>query len=306
MIDILLATYNGEEYISEQIEFILNQTYKEFRILIRDDGSRDNTVAIIKEYEKKYPNKVSLVVDDVHCGSSASNFMQLTKYATAEYVMYCDQDDYWLENKLKVTLEKMREIEGRSNVERPVLIFSTYKLADSKLKDIDADENKNQIATYKLELNRLLVQNYVTGCLMMVNKALYSIAGEYSEEILMHDWWFALIASAMGEIHHIPDVTMIYRQHGGNVVGAVNVKSMKYRISKIKSRNTRMMKYKYRDQAKLFLMRYSNSLSREAYDVINEFINLYDSRKIERIIRLVKGRYLKSDLVRVLGQLWYI
>ena len=58
MIDILLATYNGEEYISEQIESILNQTYKEFRILIRDDGSRDNTVAIIKEYEKKYPNKV--------------------------------------------------------------------------------------------------------------------------------------------------------------------------------------------------------------------------------------------------------
>lgn len=306
MIDILLATYNGEKYISEQIDSILNQTYKDFRVLIRDDGSKDNTVAIIKEYQKKYPDKISVIVDDIHCGSSASNFMQLTKYATAEYVMYCDQDDYWLNNKLKVTLKKIREIEERVGNENPVLVFATYKPVDGELKDMNTDEGKNQVAAYNLKLNRLLVQNYVTGCLMMANKALYSIAGDYSEEILMHDWWFALIASAMGEIHHISDVTMLYRQHGGNVVGAVDIKSMKYRISKIKNTDTRLMKYKYRDQAKLFLMRYDKILTRESYDVINEFINLYDSSKIKRVIRLVKGKYLKSDFVRVLGQLWYI
>ncbi|MBS5112853.1 MAG: glycosyltransferase [Coprobacillus cateniformis] len=110
MVDILLATYNGEKYIREQIDSILNQTYQDFRILIRDDGSKDETVSIIENYTKKYQGKIVLIQDNIECGSSVSNFMELSKHATADYIMYCDQDDYWFTNKIDSSLNAIRKL----------------------------------------------------------------------------------------------------------------------------------------------------------------------------------------------------
>lgn len=307
MVEVLMATYNGAKYLQEQIESILAQTYKDFRIVIRDDGSTDDTILIIKKYVSKYPDKITFVEDNQKCGSSVSNFMQLTTYAKEDYVMYSDQDDYWLPNKIEVTLNKMLEAEEKYGRNIPILVFSTYKPVDVNLNDIIQDASKNQIAKHKTNLSNLLVQNYVTGCLMMINKSLYSIAGDFSKEILMHDWWFALIASAMGEVCYIPECTMLYRQHEGNVVGAVNVKSFKYRIHKIFDKNTKNMKFKYLKQAQLFLERYSCLMDKNNKEIIENFISIYKyDSKYKRMKALIKGRYLKGDLIRILGQLFYI
>ena len=95
-VDILLAAYNGGKYIAEQIDSILAQTYQDFRLIIRDDASTDNTVMIIDEYAAKYPDKIWVVHDDAVCKSATKNFFQLLTYAEADYVMFSDQDDYWL------------------------------------------------------------------------------------------------------------------------------------------------------------------------------------------------------------------
>lgn len=307
MVDILLAAYNGEKFISEQLDSLLEQSYQEFRILIHDDNSNDRTVDIVKEYEAKYPDKVRLISDDVKCGSSVSNFMYLTKCADSDYVMYCDQDDYWLPDKINVTLSKMQEVEKKVGKEKPVLIFADYKPVNSELIEITYDNSENQIFSYNLDFNRLLVQNYVTGCLMMVNKALYSIMGEYHKDILMHDWWAALIASAMGKIYHIPEIVMLYRQHGDNVVGVVNVKSLEYRLRKFLDPSTKNMKYLYENQAKIFLSRYEKELNSEILKNLHDFLSISEqSCKWKRIAMLKKGNFLKSDKIRQLGQFWYI
>ena len=87
-IDILMAAYNGEKYISEQIESILSQTFTDWRLLIRDDGSGDNTPAIIEEYAAKYPGKIEVIHDDAVCRNATKNFFELLKHAEADYVMF--------------------------------------------------------------------------------------------------------------------------------------------------------------------------------------------------------------------------
>lgn len=306
MVDVVMATYNGSQYIREQLDSILNQTYKDIRIVIRDDGSKDNTVQIIREYEDKYPEKIILVEDDAKCGSSRSNFMQVIKHSSSDYIMCSDQDDYWLPEKIEHTLKRMLEIEKITGRDKPVLVFGSYKPVDENLNEILDKTKHRQEAAYKLNFSNLLVQNYVHGCLMMINRSLADMMGDYDDRILMHDWWAALIASGGGAIEHIDEVMMLYRQHGSNVVGAVDVKSFKYRFRKISDSKTKKAPKQYLEQARLLRDRNSVFLTKEHNKELESFIKLYEKKKIGRIIGLIKGKYLKSDFVRVLGQIWYI
>lgn len=306
MVDILLATYNGERFLREQIDSLLSQTYQNIRILIRDDGSTDGTISIVREYEKQHPDKVKFITDDKKGGSSAKNFFLLCSYATSEYAMFCDQDDFWLPNKVKVTLEKMRSEEEKIGADRPILVFSEYSVVDENLKLLPVKESHNQVAAYKLDLPNLLVQNYVTGCLAMVNRALYTKMGVYTEAIQMHDWWAALISVSLGTLLHLPEKTMLYRQHGGNVVGAVDVKSFAYRLERIKDPKTRKSKEVYRAQAQVFLERYGDILGEKENRVFSDFLHMYESRwKVVRVYRMIRGGFVKSDFVRILGQIWF-
>lgn len=302
-----MATYNGEKYLKQQFNSLLKQTYQDFRILVRDDGSTDNTIAIIEGYAKRYPEKIIYIQDKKKGGSAAKNFFYLISYASADYIMFCDQDDIWLPDKIDKTYKKMLAIECSRGKKEPVLVFSTYKPVDEKLKPIYLKEKNNQISAYNLDFNHLLVQNYVTGCLMMCNKALYSNCGDFDDGILMHDWWLALLASSTGTICHIPDIMMLYRQHNNNEVGCVDVKSFRYRLSKFLDKDTRNKQYLYLAQAELFYKRYSDILDANAKKQLTDFISIYrQSSKLKRMYGLIKGCYLKSDVVKIIGQLLYI
>ncbi len=307
MIDILLATYNGEEYIGQQLDSLLNQTYKDIRILIHDDCSKDQTVSVVKEYVKKYPNQITLLEDQVHCGSAQKNFMHIAKSSTADYVMFCDQDDFWLPEKVEKTLNEMKRIEAQSGKNIPILVFCDYKAVDGNLQDLDFNEAHNQIAKYKLNFSNLLVQNYVTGCTMMINRVLCQMMGDYDSRILMHDWWLALLASSCGRISHFSEPLILYRQHGDNTVGAVDVKSFKYRWSKFTDKRTKNMQYLYLNQAKAMYERYGDTMPKESLSILSNFIHLYECpHKVQRIYRLIHGHYLKSDTVRIIAQLLYV
>jgi hypothetical protein len=262
---------------------------------------------IIKSYKKKYPNKITIINTNTNCGSSASNFMELTKYAKADYVMYSDQDDVWLPNKVEETLLAMKKLEKENNKEIPILVFGNYTIVNEKLERINQFEKNNQISKYNLEFNRLIVQNYVTGCLIMVNKALYKQIGKYDKSILMHDWWIALIASSMGVIYHLDKELMLYRQHSNNVVGAVNIKSLKYRIKKLLDPNTKYSQVKYKNQIELFNSRFRKKLDNKNKTIIDNYLSIFNTKnKFKRINILIKGKYLKSDFIRIIGQIFYI
>ncbi len=307
MIDICLATYNGERYLAQQLDSLLAQTASDVRVLARDDGSTDGTVAILHEYAGRYPGKVTLIEDDVHCGGPAPNFMEIMKHSTADYVMFSDQDDYWYPTKAEHMLRVTRRQERRAGgSDVPVLAFGDYRVVDAQLQPIEVAKGHLQIDKFYVSLNRLLVQNYVTGCTMMINRAACRLAGAWEPAILMHDWWLALCCAAMGSIVHDPTVLMDYRQHGDNDVGAKDVKSWAYRLDRLRDPAARSSSRDYLRQAQALYERLGDAMPDGSRRTLERFLEIPRLGKFARMHRLVSGGYLKSDLVRNIGFLLWI
>ncbi len=313
MVDILLATFNGEKYLREQLDSLLDQTYQKIRILIHDDGSSDGTVDIIKEYVSNFPSKISFIDDGSFFGDPARNFAHLIKQSTADYIMFSDQDDVWNSDKVRVMLGAMKVAEKRYRDDEkktygalPLLVFSDYELVDVDLNPIKVDEKKLEVAKHYTTFNRLIVQNYVSGCTMMINRAAALLFGEYDDRMDMHDWWIALYVSAMGRVMHLPSKLMKYRQHSENTVGAKNIKSFKYRISKIMNPETKNGKNDAFSAMDLMNERFGDILPDKSKEMVDVFISMKTMSKPARIKTLLKYKFLKSDVIRALGQIVYI
>ncbi|WP_163192839.1 glycosyltransferase family 2 protein [Clostridium thermarum] len=233
MIAILLATYNCEEYIRQQLDSLLNQTYKDFVCYIHDDGSSDKTMEIINQYCIKYPT-VFKILDYPVRGASKKNFMSMLEYISEEYVMFCDHDDVWLPEKIEISIATMRKIEENTQ-DKPILIFTDLKVVDRNLNIICNSFMKYTGMNPKnIEFSSLLIRNIAPGCTMLFNKQLYLIARKCSnlDNIKMHDSWLMLIAAACGKIQYIDTPLILYRQHLSNVVGAEKVEKNFQRIKK--------------------------------------------------------------------------
>ena len=141
----------------------------------------------------------------------------------------------------------------------------------------------------------------------MLNKALYEKLGDNDDAFIMHDWWMALVAACLGRIDYIEQPTMLYRQHGGNVVGLVRLTSMRSRLRKFKNPYTKRLMFLYEKQARVLLQRYGDIMPAESRDILEKFFEIFDEKKrIRRPGMLVRGGFLKSDWVRVIGQMWYL
>jgi len=228
LIGILMATYNGEKYISQQIDSILNQTYRNWQLLIHDDGSTDKTVEIVKSYVKKYPDKILLIEDGIKCGGAKENFSHLIKIARAnfkfDYIMFSDQDDVWFFDKIEKTLKKMHELENLYGKNKPLLVHTDLIVVDEKLNKIsDSFWKYQKINPLNNSLACLILENTVTGCTMMINKTLLEQVRFIPKEAIIHDWWIALICRLnKGEIGVLKEPTIFYRQHHFNDTGAKN------------------------------------------------------------------------------------
>lgn len=223
-VDILMATYNGERFIVEQIESLLNQTYKNVRIFIRDDGSDDATLDKIRFFVSECQGKVVLIEDSLSRLGCSKSFMRLLDYADSKYIMFSDQDDVWLPEKVEVTLNKMREVEGEDS-SVSALVFTDLKVVDEKLNLISesfwACQKLN--ANYIYDWKKVLAQNVVTGCTIMINSAAKSVCLPMPDLFILHDHWLAASISKRGRVGYLSSPTILYRQHGGNVFGAKGI-----------------------------------------------------------------------------------
>jgi glycosyltransferase involved in cell wall biosynthesis len=353
-IAILLATYNGEAFLREQIASIEAQTASGWTVYFHDDGSTDGTMEIIRAYTAADPDRFQYI-DGPATGGAKNNFFYLLGQVDAPYYFFCDQDDIWERNKVEVTHRRMlkaasesgksaagtaamsytstgaevsesgRSVAGPAAMPRPAAGAEVSQaecggaasgnrqipcLVFTELRVVGTDKNviADRMSSYQaldctnLGINRMLIQNVVTGCTMEINHALRDMmqkAGNL-DDIIMHDWWAALIASWCGRMEFIPEPTINYRQHTGNSVGALAIHDKKYLLKRIRQgRQIRESLSKTRKQAAAF----AGTFELPADTLPAQYARSGEWNKIRRMCFYRKYDIKKTGKSRRIGQL---
>lgn len=221
---VLLATYNGSAFVAEQIDSLIAQSEPGWHLLVRDDASTDRTPDIVAAYAAKDARITVLPASRANQGTVA-NFDCLLRAACdqgAAYVMLMDQDDIWVADKIERQTALLRAEEDRFGPGVPILVHSDLELIDCEGRTIHPSFMSFQHIRDEpsAPLRTLLVQNYVTGCTVLVNRALLDAALPIPPAAMVHDWWLALVAATSGKISYDATPTVRYRQHRGNQIGA--------------------------------------------------------------------------------------
>ena len=308
---IIMAVYNGQEYIREQLESLKDQTYTEWRLVIRDDRSSDKTAEIVKKFSDEVEQEVIFKVNEKPSGSAKNNFALLINDAKeSDYVMFCDQDDIWKKDKIEITFNKMKQAEERYGRDFPLLVHGDVEVIDEN-GNINADsmfEMSHINADSKLP--QILIQNHVTGCTMMCNKKLIAGISEYtsSEYIIMHDYLAALYASVFGKIEVIKKPLLSYRQHSGNSVGAKNNNNPMYLLKRLANgrKSYKEAMETSRNQVKFFVEIYREELAAEKYceeyELMSGYASLGSRAKLYRIMFYKKNHIWKNGTIRKIMQ----
>lgn len=250
-IDILLATYNGERYLKEQIDSIFRQSFSSWRVIAHDDGSCDRTLELLNKYATQYPDKFIVLNEGKKFGNPYDNFSYILSTSTSDYFAFCDQDDVWLENKLELFYDEMKKVEEK---DKPVLIYSDLLVVDEKLNTIfdsmiNAQKLPHSIISSHPDFIR--VQNIITGCATLANKKCKEFYFPTNPDMRMHDWWLGLIVANKGICSKVEQPTIKYRQHSNNSVGFVESSFLKF-LKKVSLKNIRKDFYAFNKMSKAF------------------------------------------------------
>ena len=221
-IDVCLACYNGGRYLPALLASLRAQDEPSFRVLMQDDGSTDDTPALLAAAQAADARFIPAAEQGRHLGA-VGNFLSLIRQSDAPYTALCDQDDVWHADKLSACRAAMARAEAEYGSDTPLLVHS-----DAALVDADGAPLHPSFFAHQgwdgstVTLAPLLVQNNVTGCTLLMNAPLRRLVAAHGtpEAMFMHDWFIALTAAAFGQIVFLPRALVDYRQHGTNVMGA--------------------------------------------------------------------------------------
>jgi glycosyltransferase involved in cell wall biosynthesis len=229
MVSIGLCTYNGAVYIRKQLQSIQRQTVQPDELVVCDDGSSDPTREIVADFSQSVGFKVRLVCNHTRLGV-VRNFEQALRLCRGEHIALADQDDIWEAHRLEISLRAMRRIERQKGGCEPVLVHNDMSIINIRDEVIDQSyfRRRGFRHGHPLPLKELVLQNYVTGCSVLVNRPLLQLALPFPEGISIHDWWLALIAASAGTLITLRDPTVRYRSHDQNVLGVKRIEWRPY------------------------------------------------------------------------------
>lgn len=328
-VNIIMATYNGAQYIREQIESIIKGSFKDIKLWIFDDGSTDDTISIIEEYVKANPEKIVLHQNKKNKGVT-KNFLDGIEYAAnqnnkqknenkdrytiseeeqeyiRDYYMFCDQDDVWMEDKISKTMMHMKKLERKFGQDHPIVVFTDALVVDSEMRALDGSFHKsNHLDTRKVDLPHILMENKLIGCTVMFNEPIQKLMIGKPTLVRYHDWWVALIGAAFGHISYLPCPTLFYRQHGGNVVGNQSFQTyVKNRLMALKEQKISIHKNVL--QAEEFYKIYESRLASRQKNQVYSMANILRENWIKRRYLVLKHGFLKTGLIRNLGLLYIL
>lgn len=282
---ILLSTYNGEKFISHQLESILKQTCQEFVLYVRDDGSSDSTLSILKEYSQKFNNIVIMNNGETNMGASAS-FLWLLKNVEAKYYMFCDQDDFWLEDKVKYQIEEIEKLKEDENL--PIVIFHDLILTNSE--GVVISKSFWDLHNFNIDnvtFESLFSQNVLTGCASLINQSMKNQVLKFDvNAIFMYDHLIALIGYGFGKAITIKKGLILFRDHSNSVTPKLKV-SFGYRISNFfKNVNQKNYLMPAINQLAEYLKNYESLLNKKERTKAKTFVSLMHKMPLIRFLYL--------------------
>ncbi len=312
LVDILLSTYNGEKYIEELFESLISQTYGDWKIIIRDDGSTDNTINKINTFVKKNPSKVVLINDEEGNIGYTKSFMKLLSCSGSDYIMFCDQDDVWKSNKIEDLLKLIREKETKLNNQiTPHLAFSDLTVVNQTL-EVIYGSFLNHIGFKKNKGQQIhLLKNYTPGCNIIFNRSLKEFSLQTENLVGLHDFWLVILAACIGKISYTNQSLMLYRIHESNSIGIKvnkvnNVKDLEIflkNILKFVFNNVEYRKNLYNNNL-LQINEFNNKFPELISDEGKFLANISDSNLFVRKFYNINKPFILHE--KVLDQITYI
>jgi len=319
-VEVLLATYNGERFLREQLDSIFAQDYGNVRVLARDDGSSDSTLDILSEYGERFPDRLRVMPPSSPTGSPKNNFLLLMKASAADYICFSDQDDVWLPDKVYRTKRAMDQLESRWGKKVPLLVFTDLGLVDENLRMIH-ESFWTFLHIVPERINRhaqLMVHSVVTGSTVMLNRRLLDLSLRMSEDAYMHDGWVSWVASYMGESSIVKTQTVLYRQHDRNVLGAgksldgtevtAPTRSLWEKIRQPRIDAGHVLQWDLSQRhARAFLKEYGKELSRSKRKLLEAFLRCQTSRsRFVRVATLIRYGFFYVGLKPNLALIIYL
>ncbi len=291
-VNIVLAIYNGENYLPEFLESLEKQNVFGWKLLYRDDGSSDKSVTILENFKSK-KFEINKKYDSLGNIGVINNFSSLLSQSTGKYVMLADQDDIWYPDKIATSLAAIQKMEKDDTGKiKPALVFSDLHVVDDNLNITHPSFIKMQGLEQLCQPSflQLLTQNVAPGCTMIVNRALLDLALPIPVDIAMHDWWLIQVASLFGRIDFLKKPTIAYRQHQKNLVGARSRSLISISKDIFKSTDGyRSRQLKAQRQASAIIIRYANTMNKSDKAAAIAFSNL--SKKLLLVRQLTAFRY---------------
>ena len=284
-IDILMATYNGAKYIESQILSLFAQSYKDWRLIVHDDGSKDDTVEIIKKYAA-IDSRVAVIEDELRFGDAGKNFMHLLQFSKADYIMFCDQDDIWLDNKVECHLEAIKK--RNNNIPQVIYSNSYVWIPNEGIKGIST-------LTFPKYINQFLFLNSgMQGCVAMFNRSLCEVLKSYKGSIAMHDHILHLAALSLGEVEYLPQCLMLYRNHDSNVTGGTATTSTNYKQI-LRNGKIPVVDRKHYNAVLDFYEEFKSEFNNINLQKITLYLTMPKIRSLNRFAAVLKGDFQLFD-----------
>lgn len=285
-VQVLMSTYNGKPYLQTQLDSIFSQKDITVELTVRDDGSTDGTIELLRQNAQERP---ITIIQGENCGAARS-FMKLIQAVPAEdkYYAFCDQDDKWLPEKL----QRATQILSEQAKGQPLLYYSDVKRVGADLEETEDPFHKNY---HTEQFGAAMVQTAAPGCTMVFDRTLLELLKSYEPVYLsMHDSWTLRVCAAVGgSVCFDPKTWILYRQHSHNVVGGEQkmayspIQLFGYRVKKFFDFSEKTGKI-----AEELQQGYEEQLTDEAKKVIELIINCRKS--LWARIRLLGNRQVKT------------
>lgn len=294
-VQILLSTWNGERWLPELLSSLERQNFQDWQLLIRDDGSTDQTLRILLEWQNQHPDKVSAILSDGTRLGSKHSFSRLVEASTAPYLSFCDQDDIWFPEKLELQYSALHLFEGEYGKETPLLIHSDLAVVD-KYRELQAvsfweyrhfDVDQHPQAYW--------LNNVVTGCATAFNRTAAEMAFPLPQQAMQHDRWLALVCALLGKVRALPQPMLFYRQHGENQIGA--------KPGSWVGLDSRVEAWSL--QADAFLQQFGDRLGADDYRLAEAIAGLRHMHGWERRQHILRHRLFKQGMLENLALLLF-